>query len=264
MDLGLKGKVVGITGGSTGIGEGVALAFAAEGAKVAVCSRSLEKLEALKEKFEKAGYPLYIESVDVGNLGQLEGFVRNVAKTYGRIDIWVNNAGANNRKCFEEYTPEEFDQLIDINMKAVFFGTHYVAEEMRKTGGGAIINTSSFTALIPTADIALYSATKAAVGNMTQTFSVSLAPDNIRVNSIIPGMTVTPLTEKNIAKNKDLMVKSIGMRRLATPEDMVGAYLFLASDKVAGYIDGISLPVAGAKFCAQDALWGWKYHEGTL
>lgn len=264
MDLGLKEKVVGITGGSTGIGEAVALAFAAEGAKVAVCGRSQEKLDALQEKFQEKGYSLYTESVDVGDLSQVEQFVRNVAKEYGRIDIWLNNAGTNNRKCFEEYTVEEFDKLIDVNLKAIFFGTHYVAEEMRKTGGGAIINTSSFTALIPTADIALYSATKAAVSNMTQTFAVSLAPDHIRVNSVIPGMTVTPLTEKNIEKNKDLMISNIGMRRLATPDDMIGAYLFLASDKVAGYIDGISLPVAGAKFCSQDPLWGWKYREGTL
>lgn len=264
MDLGLKGKVVGITGGSTGIGAAVALGFAAEGAKVAICGRNQDKLQAIKEQFDAAGYPLYVESVDVGDLQQLEGFVHNIVKEYGRLDIWINNAGVNNRKCFEDYTPEEFDKLIDVNMKAVFFGTHYAAEEMRKAGGGVVLNTSSFTALIPTANIALYSATKAAVSNMTQTFSVSLAPDNIRVNAIIPGMTVTPLTAKNIEKTKDQLVASIGMRRLATPEDMVGTYLFLASDKAAGYIDGISLPVAGAKFCSQDPLWGWKYREGTL
>lgn len=264
MDLGLKGKVIGITGGSTGIGETIALAYAEEGAKVAVCGRSMEKLETLKKKFDELGYPLYIESVDVADLGQLERFVRNVAAEYGRIDVWVNNAGVNNRKCFEEYTPEEFDKLVDVNMKAVFFGTHYVAEEMRKTGGGSIINTSSFTALIPTANIALYSATKAAVGSMTQTFAVSLAPDNIRVNAIIPGMVVTPLTAKNIEKNRDQLVSSIGLRRLSTTEDLVGAYLFLGSEKMSGYVDGISLTVAGAKFCAQDPLWGWKYREGTL
>ena len=87
MDLGLKEKVVGITGGSTGIGEAVALAFAAEGAKVAVCGRSQEKLDALQEKFQEKGYSLYTESVDVGELSQVEQFVRNVAKEYGRIDI---------------------------------------------------------------------------------------------------------------------------------------------------------------------------------
>ena len=264
MDLGLKGKVVGITGGSTGIGEAVAMAFAEEGCKVAVCGRSQDKLDAIKAKFQEKGFDLYAESADVGDLAQLERFVRNVAKEYGRIDIWLNNAGVNNRKCFEEYTPEEFDKLVSINMKAIFFGTHYVAEEMRKTGGGVVINTSSFTALIPTADIALYSATKAAVSSMTQTFAVTLAPDHIRVNSVIPGMTVTPLTAKNIEKNKDLMVSNIGMRRLATPEDLLGAYLFLASENMAAYVDGICLPVAGAKFCSQDSLWGWKYREGTL
>ncbi len=264
MELGLKDKVVGITGGSTGIGAAVALGFAAEGAKVAVCGRNTDKLQTLKRQFDEAGYPLYIESVDVSDLKQLEDFVHHIAQEYGRLDIFINNAGTNNRKCFEDYTSEEFDTLINANMKSVFFGTHYAAEEMRKVGGGVILNTSSFTALIPTANIALYSATKAAVSNMTQTFAVSLAPDHIRVNAVIPGMTVTPLTAKNIEKNQDQLVSSIGMRRLATPEDMVGAYLFLASDTAAGYVDGISLPVAGAKFCSQDPLWGWKYREGAL
>lgn len=264
MDLGLENKVVGITGGSTGIGEAAALAFAREGAKVAVCGRSAANLQAIQARFAREGLPLYTESADVGDLRQLEGFVKHTAAHYGRLDIWINNAGINNRKCFEEYTPEEFDQLVNINMKAVFFGTHYAAEEMRKIGGGAVINTSSFTALIPTANVALYSATKAAVSNMTRSFSVSLAPDHIRVNAVIPGMTVTPLTEKNIEKNREQMLSSIAMRRFATPQDLAGAYLFLASEKAAGYINGISLPVAGAKFCAQDAQWGWKYRDGLL
>lgn len=264
MDLGLETKVVGITGGSTGIGEAVALAFAREGAQVAVCGRREENLRTIRDRFAQEGLSLYTEAVDVGSLEQLEAFVRHTAAHYGRLDVWVNNAGVNNRKCFEEFTPEEFDAMVSVNMKAVFFGTHYAAREMRKSGGGAIINTSSFTALIPTANVALYSATKAAVSNMTQSFSVSLAPDRIRVNAVVPGMTVTPLTEKNIEKNQEQMLSSIAMGRFATPQDLVGAYLFLSSEKAAGYISGISLPVAGAKFCAQDAQWGWKYRAGLL
>lgn len=264
MDLKLENKVVGITGGSTGIGEAVALAFAREGARVAVCGRNVKNLQAIRDRFSQEGFPLYTESVDVGDLEQLAGFVKNTAAHYGRLDIWINNAGTNNRKCFEEYTPHEFDHLVEVNMKAVFFGTHYAAEEMRKHGGGVIINTSSFTALIPTANVALYSATKAAVSSMTQSFSVSLAPDHIRVNAVIPGMTVTPLTEKHIEKNQEQMLSSIAMRRFAVPQDLVGAYLFLSSEAAAGYINGISLPVAGAKFCAQDAQWGWKYRDGLV
>lgn len=264
MDLGLEGKVVGITGGSTGIGEAAALAFAREGAKVAVCGRSEKKLHTIQEHFEQEGFSLYTEALDVGDLPQLERFSQHVSEHYGRLDIWINNAGVNNRKWPEDYTPEEFDQLVQVNMKAVFFGTHYAAAQMRKNEGGVIINTSSFTALIPTVNVALYSATKAAVSNMTQSFAVALAPDHIRVNAVIPGMTVTPLTEKNIGKNKEQMLTSIAMRRFATPEDLAGAYLFLASEKAAGYISGVNLPVAGAKFCAQDAQWGWKHRDGLV
>lgn len=263
MNLDFKGKVVGITGGSTGIGEAVAWAFAKEGAKVAVCGRSQGKLDALKEKFEEKGYPLYTESADVGNLRELERFVKSVAREYGRIDIWINNAGINNRKSFEAYSEEDFDSLISVNLKSVFFGTHYVAEEMRKTGGGVILNTSSFAALIPSAGIALYSATKAAVSNLTKTLSVELAPDHIRVCSVIPGVIETPLTTKNLEKNRESLVSNIAMRKLGAPEDLVGAYLFLASDDIAGYINGVDITVAGGKFCAQDCMWGWKQHEST-
>ena len=259
MDLGLKGKVVAVTGGSSGIGEAVALAFAAEGALVAVCGRNQEKLDELKKKFDAEGRPLYTEALDVSDLAALEGFARHAAAWQGHLDVWINNAGLNIRKYFEEFTPEEFDRIVDTDMKAVYFGTRYAAAEMRKTGGGAIINTSSFTSLIPSGNIIPYSAAKAAVNNMTASMAASLAPDHIRVNAVIPGMTVTPLTEKNIAAHREQMLSGIAMRRFATPADLVGAYLFLASETMAGYVSGIAVTVAGAKFCAQDSQYGWKY-----
>ena len=259
MDLGLKDKVVAITGGTSGIGEAAALAFAEEGAFVAVCGRNPEKLGALRKRFEEAGYPLYAETADVSDLAQLEGFVRHAAAWKGHLDVFINNAGLNIRKYFEEYTPEEFDAVMNADLRAVFFGMRYAAEEMRKTGGGAIINTSSFTALIPSGNVAPYSAAKAGVSNLTANMAVSLAPDHIRVNAVVPGMTVTPLTEKNIANNREKMLSDIPLQRFATPDDLKGAYLFLASEVMAGYVSGVSLVVAGGKFCSQDALYGWKY-----
>ena len=195
MDLGLKGKVVGITGGSSGIGEAVALAFAAEGALVAVCGRNQEKLDELKKKFDEAGYPLYTDALDVSDLDALKAFVGHCAAWQGHLDVWINNAGLNIRKYFEEYTPEEFDKIIATDLRAVFFGSQYAAAEMRKTGGGAIINTSSFSALIPSGNVGPYAAAKAGVSNMTGHMAASLAPDHIRVNAVFPGITVTPLTE---------------------------------------------------------------------
>ena len=107
--------------------------------------------------------------------------------------------------------------------------------------------------------MAPYSAAKAGVSSLTANMAASLAPDHIRVNAVVPGMTVTPLTEKNIERNRETMLGSIPMQRFGTPDDLKGAYLFLASETMAGYVTDISLVVAGGKFCSQDALYGWKY-----
>lgn len=257
MDLKLKDKVVAITGGTSGIGEEVALAFANEGSKVAVCGRSAEKIEALKKRFEEAGHELFSMSVDVANSAELKAFTEAVTEKYGRLDVFINNAGLNIRKPFDQYTEEEWHHVVDIDFKAVYFGCAFAAEQMRKTGGGVIINTSSFTSVIPTCGLALYSASKAAVDQLTKVLSAELAADNIRVVSIQPGMTVTPLTKDNCAKNFDGLVSSIAMKRLAMPEDIVPGYLFLASE-AAGYINGIALQVAGAKFTAQNPHYSYR------
>ena len=262
MDLKLKDKVVAITGGTAGIGEAVALAFAREGSKVAVCGRSMAKIDALKEKFAQEGFELYGESVDVSNNEQLKGFVENVEKTYGRLDVFINNAGAQCRKPFQQFTEEDFYRVVDTNLKSVFFGCAFASEVMKKTGGGVIINTSSFTATIPTSGISLYSATKGAVEQLTRVFASELAGDHIRVVSIQPGMTVTDLTRDNCEKNWDRLVSAISMKRLASPDDMIGGYLFLASE-AAGYISGTSLQITGAKFATQNPHYAYRA-EGAL
>lgn len=257
MELGLKGKVVVVTGGTSGIGEAVAEAFAQEGAKIAVCGRSLNKLNAVQKKFEEKGYPIYTESVDVAVNEQLEHFAESVEKTYGQIDIWVNNAGVNIHKGFEDVSEEEWHGLVNTDFKSVFFGSAIAAKYMRKVGGGVIINTSSFTSIIPTAGKALYSAVKSGINSLTRSFAAELAADGIRVVAVAPGYTVTPLTEKNIEQQKEWLVSNIGLNRLATADDMVGGYLFLASDK-ASYISGICLEISGAKFTTQNPRWSWN------
>lgn len=128
---------------------------------------------------------------------------------------------------------------------------------MKQNGGGVILNTSSFTSVIPSCGVALYSALKAGVDNLTRTMAAELARYKIRVLSVQPGYTQTALTASNIEKNFDFLVQNIAMRRLATPQDMANAFVFLASD-AAGYINGISLPVAGAKLCVQNPMWSWQ------
>ncbi len=260
MDLKLKDKVVAIAGGTSGIGEAVAMAFAKEGCKVAVCGRSQRKIDAMQAAFQKEGFELLTMSVDVGVNAQLKGFTEAVVETYGRLDIFINNAGISIRKPFETLSEEEWYKVINTNQKSVFFGCAFAAEQMRKTGGGVIINTSSFTSVVPTCGSAVYSSTKAAVDQMTKVFAAELAADHIRVVGIQPGMTVSPLTEEECRKNFDRFVSLIAMKRLAYPEDMVGAYLFLASD-MASYISGVSLPVAGAKLTAQNPHYSWQLKE---
>lgn len=260
MDLNLKDKVVAIAGGTSGIGEAVAMAFAKEGCKVAVCGRSQSKIDAMQAAFQKEGFELLTMSVDVGVNAQLKRFAEAVVETYGRLDIFINNAGISIRKPFETLSEEDWYKVINTNQKSVFFGCAFAAEQMRKTGGGVIINTSSFTSVVPTCGSAVYSSTKAAVDQMTKVFAAELAADHIRVVGVQPGMTVSPLTEEECRKNFDRFVSLIAMKRLAYPEDMVGAYLFLASD-MASYISGVSLPVAGAKLTAQNPHYSWQLKE---
>lgn len=258
MELDLKNKTVAITGGSAGIGKAVALGFAEEGCNLSICGRTESRLEQLSESFKAKGYTIQTVQADVSKIDDLERFAKKTVERWGKIDIWINNAGAIKPSPFEELTQEEWDQIVNTNLRAVYYGSAIASGYMKKTGGGVIINTSSFASLVPTAGKALYSATKAAVNNLTQTLAVELASDKIRVVGIIPGYVHTEFTAANIAKNRDMLVSSIGMNRLSEPGDLVGAYLFLASDKVAGYINGINLTVAGAKLCTQNPLWSWQ------
>lgn len=257
MELNLKNKVVVITGGSSGIGEAVAEGFAKEGAKVAICGRSPDKLTSVFNDFKSKGYFLLTKSTDVRNISEIKDLADYVVDIYGRIDIWVNNAGMNYRKPFNQLTEDEWDILIETNLKSVYYGSSIAASYMKKTGGGVIINTSSFTSLTPTGGLALYSASKAATNSLTQTLATELASYGIRVVGIIPGYIKTALTESNAALNYETLVSSIPMKRLGLPTDLVPSYLFLASD-VSSYITGINLPVAGGKFTTQNPHWGWS------
>lgn len=260
MHLGLSGKVVAIAGGTSGIGEAIAFSFAKEGCRVAVCGRSQNKIDRMKQRFADAGYSLYAVRADVSVNAELKGFVTATVAYYGKLDVMINNAGISIRKPFWTLTEEEWFQVVNTNQKSVFFGCVYAAEQMRKTGGGVILNTSSFTAIVPSCGSAVYASTKAAVDQMTKVFAAELAADKIRVCGVQPGMTVSPLTREECTQHFDQFVRLIAMKRLAEPEDMVGAYLFLASD-AARYINGMSIPVTGAKLTAQNPHYSWDLQE---
>lgn len=259
MELNLKDKVVVITGGGSGIGKATALEFLKEGCKVAICGRTLSKLENTKKEFLQLGYNLMISPVDVTDYNALSSFADDVETEFGQINIWVNNAGSNKIKSLMEYDANEFRAMTDEILVSVFSGCKIAAEHMKKNHSGVILNASSYSAMIPNAGRGPYSACKAGVSSLTRSFAAELAADHIRVLAYVPGMIATEISRKNIEKNGERLMKSIPMKRFGMPEDLSKVIVFLASD-CASYINGVNVEVSGAKFCVQNPLYA--YGEG--
>ena len=257
MELNLKGKVVVVTGGSSGIGEEAALQFAREGCQVAIASRSGEKLKEAAAHFAAECFSVYTQAVDVSKTEEISALGEAVFQRFGRIDVWVNNAGGNITKPFMDLTVEDWNFVINTNMTSVFWGTHVATDYMSRTGGGVILNTSSYMALIPATQKIAYAATKAGIVNMTKTSAGELAPLGIRVNCIVPGLIQTPIAAECIAANREKLCAQIALQRFGVPSDVSRVYTFLASD-AAAFITGAAIEVSGGKLCVQDigAPWG--------
>ncbi|MGI6181574.1 MAG: SDR family NAD(P)-dependent oxidoreductase [Agathobaculum sp.] len=257
MELGLKNKVVVITGGSQGIGRAAALEFAREGCKVCVCARRMEKLEQLRADFAAEGFDVLTFRADVAQYDELEAFADAVIAAHGRIDIWINNAAVNQYKLLLDYDAEEFNRIVRTDLTAVFSGSKIAAQRMIPTGGGVILQASSYSSITPSAGRAPYAACKSGVMSLTRTMAAEFAPYHIRVAAYIPGMIRTELTAEGIAKYGDAMVRDVPMKRLGEPEDLAKAIVFLASDQAAGYINGVGLEISGAKRCVQNPWYAY-------
>ena len=259
MELGLKGKVVVITGGATGIGKACALAFAAEGCKVAICGRSQNKLDAAKEEaITVKGYELFTMVADVSVESQIEEFASQVYKQYGKIDIWLNNAGVSPKCRLIDMSGDEWDELMRINLKSVFLGSKIAAKYMINSGGGVILNASSFASIMPLVTGGAYAASKAAVCSLTKSLAAELAPYGIRVNAYIPGLIRTDINKERVALHEAHYNSQIALSRLGVPEEVAPALVFLASG-LASYITGTAMEVTGGKFIVQnpDIPWTW-------
>ncbi len=261
MDLGLKDKIVVITGGTTGIGRAAAIDFAKEGAKPIVCGRSQAKIDAFNADMKKMGLAVEAVQCDVSSYEELVKLAEYIEKKYGGIDVLVNNAGIDMKKHMPllDVSEETWNEIFNINLKGVWYGCKAFVPYLKKRGGGAIVNTSSFTSVMPTAGNGVYSMTKAALNHMTQLLAVELASYKIRVNAIIPGMIATDMTSANLSDEKirAALLAPIGMRRFGTPEDMSTGIVFLASE-AAGYVSGEQLRIAGAKFATQNPTFSWN------
>ena len=242
----LQNKVAIITGGSRGIGYATAEAFLREGATVIITASSQDNAEKAVAKL-KAQYPdrtVAGISPDMTSLESVRNeFIIATAK-YGCVDILVNNAGVSESTPFTEYTEEDFDRVMDLNVKGVFNATRAAAECMVRKGRGVILNTSSMVSIYGQSAGIAYPASKFAVNGLTVSLARELGPKGIRVNAVAPGITETDMMRAVPREVLEPMIAQIPLRRLGKPEDIANAFVFLASDE-ASYITGVVLSVDG-------------------
>jgi cyclopentanol dehydrogenase len=247
----LKGKVALITGAGMGMGYNEALLFAQEGAIVIVTDINSLAGEKVVQEIQKSGGKASFLKHDVSKEEDWKDVINKALKAYGKVDILINNAAIFLRKDLENTTSQEWDQIFDVNAKSVFLGCKYVAPAMKKAGGGSIVNISSMYGLIGGPSLAVFAASKGAVRLLTKAIAVDYARDNIRVNSIHPGLIETPLTADIIKDpmQKEYFVSKTLLGRPGRPIEVAQAVLFLASDD-ASYITGSEIIVDGG-FTAQ-------------
>jgi NAD(P)-dependent dehydrogenase (short-subunit alcohol dehydrogenase family) len=243
----LTEKVAIITGGNRGIGFAIAEGLAKAGASVVIANRNAEAGDKAVDSIKSDGFKAASVPVDVSLKSSVENLVTKVLEDFGRIDILVNNAGVIDRGPVENFTEEQFDYIMDINLKGLFFCCQLVGREMIKQGKGKIINISSNVSEVIQAGRVVYAASKAGVSHLTRGFALEWARHNINVNAIGPGPTITELNKKYFEENPDDLqerIDSIPMARVGAPPDHVGAAVFLASD-ASDYITGQTLLVDG-------------------
>jgi NAD(P)-dependent dehydrogenase (short-subunit alcohol dehydrogenase family) len=224
---GLRGKRVVVTGGASGIGQATAARFLEEGAQVCVLDRSAEARERVTE--ELPGLAAVIDA-DVSDLGQVQSAVDEAVARMGAVDVLINNAGISIRHDFLDTTPEEWDAVLGVNLKGVFYVAQTVARHMVAQGGGVILNTASTAGTTGYPHYADYAASKGGVIGLTLSMALELAP-TVRVNAISPGYVLTPMQR---AEYSDAMLEAVNRKipagRHARPEEIAGLFAFLASD----------------------------------
>ncbi len=232
----LEGKIALVTGGGTGLGKAITLEYAREGADIAVSSRNMKNLEDVCKEVNDLGRRSLAVSADVCIKDQVDNMVNMVIEKFGRIDILVNNSGTSRMVPIMEFTEEDWDTVIDTNLKGVFLCTQAVAKHMVKQKYGKIINISSTSALGSIVrGQAAYSSSKFGVNGFTKASALEFGPYGINVNAIAPGRILTSLvyrtrTEEQVKEFIDVGIESSVLGRLGVPEDIAHLALFLASD----------------------------------
>lgn len=242
----LTGKTALITGGGRGIGRSIALALAEAGANVAVTSRTESELQKVAEEIRGFSRKTYYATVDVRRKDEIKAFVDEVVKQEGKIDILVNGAGTNKRGTFLELSEEDWDFVMDVNLKSVLFASQAVIPYMKEQKYGKIINIASLTSQIGFSNMAVYCASKGGVSQLTKAMAVEFSNEGILTNAIGPGYFKTEMTKALFEdpQKVEWMQSRIPLKRTGNVEDLQGAAVFLASD-ASNYITGQTVYVDG-------------------
>ena len=241
----LEGKTAIITGGSRGIGKGIALVFAQHGANVAFTySSSVESANSLEKELSNYGVKVKSYQSNAADHKESQDLVENVLTDFGSIDVLVNNAGITKDNLLMRMVEEDFDKVIEVNLKSVFNMTKAVQKTMLKQRKGSIINMSSVVGVKGNAGQSNYAASKAGIIGFSKSIALELGSRNIRSNVIAPGFIETEMTAKLDEKTVDVWRNAIPLKRGGSPEDIANACVFLASD-LSAYVTGQTLNVDG-------------------
>lgn len=251
MSADLKGKVVLITGSSTGIGAAAARAFGRAGSRVAVHYNASEApARQVANDIAKSGGEAEVFRADLMQAAEPARLVQSVQKHFGRIDVLVNNAGnVFDRKPFAEWTPLQIDEMLQLNVRSVVAMCQATVGVFRAQGGGNIINVTSIAARNGGGPgVVLYAATKGFVSTLTRGLAKELSADRIRVNGVAPGVILTPLHDRHTSQaTLDALKATVPMGRLGTADECAGAFIYLASDALSGYVTGQVIEVNGGQ-----------------
>ncbi|MFC7131545.1 MULTISPECIES: SDR family NAD(P)-dependent oxidoreductase [Salinibaculum] len=244
----VQDKVAVITGAASGIGESTALRYAEEGAKVVAADVDVEAGQATVDEIEDDGGEATFVETNVAEEDDVKEMIETAVSEYGGIDVLFNNAGIEGPlSTFADYDMDSFDQVVAVNLRGVFMGIKYGIEAMLADGGGSIISTSSIAADSGVMGRSAYSATKAGVNGMTRVAAMEYAEDDIRVNTVLPGIVETPMHHRAAEQKPDRVTRfevSEAMQGKGQPERLADAVLFLGSD-LSARITGVTLPVDG-------------------
>ena len=247
----LENKVAVITGAARGIGEGIALKFAEHGANIAftyVSESSAEKAKALEEKLTAAGVKAKGYRSNAGNFSECESFINDVVKEFGTVDVCINNAGISKDNLLLRMSPEQWEDVIKVNLNSVFYMTKQVIRPMMKAKRGSIVNMSSIIGLMGNAGQASYAASKAGILGFTKSVAKELGSRNVRCNAIAPGFVETDMTSYlKEGEQADKYKAGIPLGKFGTSEDIANVALFLASE-LSAYVTGQIISVDGGLY----------------